>query len=47
MSAYASIWVLMGPYRSLCVLMNLDGSSFVLICPYRSLSVLMRVNGSL
>ena len=37
---YASLWVLMSPYRSLCVLMDFNGSLWVLIGPYASLRVL-------
>ena len=40
MRSYASLWVIINPYKSLCVLRNLMG-------PYRSLWVPMGPNGSL
>ena len=51
MCPYGSLWVLLGPYACLCVLMDSNGSSWdyidlyvfswVLMCPYGSLSVLI------
>ena len=52
-----SLWVLMGPYRSFCALMDSNGFScvligpyaslWVLVGPYKSLCVLIDSNGSL
>ena len=36
---YASLWVVMGHYRPLCVSMDCNGSLWVLIGPYASLWV--------
>ena len=48
MRLYGFKWVVLGPYRSLCVLMGPDGfflvpyaSLLVLMSPYNSLSILM------
>ena len=37
MRPYASLWVLMGPYKTLCFLMDSKGPLWVLIGPYPSL----------
>ena len=41
MRPYGSLWVLIGPYRSLCVLMDFNGSLWVLIVPFVSLWILI------
>ena len=38
-SVYAFVWVLMGSYRSLCILIDCNGLLVVLICYYTSLWV--------
>ena len=47
MGPYASLWVFMCRYWSLCVLIGLDVFSFFLMPPYRSLKNLMRLYGFL
>ena len=49
-SRHASLWILIGVcrfFRSLCVLMDSDGSLYVRMGLFRSLCVLMDSNGFL
>ena len=46
MRPYAFLWVIIGPYRSLFVLTNFNGSLRVFIGIYAFLKVLMGPNGS-
>ena len=42
----ASLWILMGPYKPLCVPINSNGSLWVPINPFASLWILMGIYGS-
>ena len=44
---YASLWVPMGIFRSLCDVMDCNGSFWVFLGPYSSLWILMGCYGSL
>ena len=47
MDSNRSIWVLIGPYSSLCVLIDFKWVFLVPICPNSSLWILMGPDGSL
>ena len=44
---YASLWVLMGPNKFLCVLMDSNESFWVLISRYMFLRIVLGIYGSL
>ena len=43
--SYGFLWVLMGFYKFLCVLINFNGSQCVLMGPYECLWVLISLKG--
>ena len=39
--SYSPLWILMGPYKSLCVLMDSNGTVWVLVSHYAAVSIFM------
>ena len=46
MGPYRSLWVIIGSYECLCVLIDSNGSSWVFIVPFASIWILIGLYGS-